>query len=81
MAKAHLVIKEQSVSEKAPCTAVCRVEIKNAKIVFAWDQAEMGTLWVAPRGVCQNCIDEFADMDPGNRCYVFAVKDANADKH
>ena len=75
MAKAHLVAREQNLVSNTPCDALCGIQIENAKVLYLWDEAEMGTLLSPPRGICAECGRILPSLN-GPKYYIYGVTEA-----
>ena len=75
--KPHLVITSTPLAEKSSCVGLCGEEIQKAKIVFLWDELDMGQLFLGPRGTCGKCSDQLlaTASEDRKRAYVTAVRE------
>jgi hypothetical protein len=72
MPRGHLVAREQSLSQNDACTALCGAEIQHVDLLYFWDETQMGTLLVAPRGICSKCAAILPSLE-GPKLYVYGV--------
>jgi hypothetical protein len=73
--KPHMVVSEERLMPKGTYQARCGKEVQRVEILFFWDEAEMGTMLQAPRGVCQDCAQLIKSDLSIQRHYVYAVRE------